>query len=169
MKLDYEHGEVKASDGNAFVPPTAPHTIALDIRLGSQQPRVDVTINGALGERFIIDTGEPAPLLLFDYFQRRHPEALVDRGGGGNARFIRFYGVGGNFQTVPYQLDSVRLGSAEFEGTLAYAVRTRTSYGGSQDGLFGVQFLDFFNLYLNDADSRVYLEPNAFGRSASRR
>lgn len=169
LKLDYEHGAVTAYDGNAFVPPTTPHTIALDIRLGSQQPRVDVTINGALGERFIIDTGAPAPLLLFDYFQRRHPEALVDRGGGGNARFLRFYGVGGNFQTVPYQLDSVRLGSAEFKGTLAYAVRSRTSYGGEQDGLIGVQFLELFNVYLNYADSRIYLEPNAFGRSASGR
>jgi predicted aspartyl protease len=169
LKLDYEHGEVTAYEGNAFVAPTTPHTIALDIRLASQQPRVDVTINGALGERFVIDTGAPAPLMLFDYFQRRHPEALVDRGGGGNARFLRFYGVGGNFQTVPYQLDSVRLGSAEFKQTLAYAVRSRASYGGAQDGLIGIRFLELFNVYLNYADSRIYLEPNAFGRSASHR
>ena len=166
LKLDYEHGEVIAYEADQFVAPTTPHTITLDIRLGSQAPRVDVTINGALGERFLIDTGSPVPLMLFDYFQRRHPEALIDRGGGGDARQLHFTGVGGAFETKPYQLDSMRLGTGEFKQFLAYAVRSRAAYGGDQDGVVGVAFLQLFNVYLDYEDSRIYLEPNAFGQSA---
>ncbi len=153
-KVDCEHGEVIAYEADQFVAPTTPHTIALDIRLGSQTLRVDVTINGALGERFLIDTGSPVPLMPFDYFQRRHLEALIDRGGGGDARQLHFTGVGGAFETKPYQLDSMRLGTGEFKQFFAYAVRSRAAYGGDQDGIVGVAFLQFFH---------VYLEPNAFG------
>lgn len=169
LKLDYEHGAITASDSNRFVPPTTPHTIALDVRLGSQQPLVDVAIDGALGERFVVDTGSPAPVMLFDYFQRRHPEALVDRGGGGDARGLRFSGVGGRFETKPYQLDSMRLGSAVFKQFLAYAVRSRAAYGGDEDGLIGTTFLQLFNVYLDYGDSRIYLEPNAYGQTARTR
>lgn len=169
LKLDYEHGSITAYDAERFVAPATPHTIALDVRLGSQQPRVDVTINGALGERFVIDTGSPAPLMLFDYFQRRHPEALVDRGGGGDARELRFIGVGGRFETRAYQLDSMRMGSAQFKQFLAYAVRSRAAYGVDEDGIIGTAFLQLFNVYFDYGNSRIYLEPNAFGQTARSR
>jgi len=167
LKLDYVHGSVTAYDPASFAAPTAPHTLALDVRLGTQQPMTDVMVNGALGERFIIDTGATAPLALFDYFQRRNRSALVDRGGGGAARNMRFFGVGGAFDVRPYQLDSVKFGTADFKGFLAYAVTSRQAYGLDEDGLIGTQFLNLFDVYLDYANSRVYLEPNELGRAAS--
>ncbi len=167
LKLDYVHGTVTAFDPATFAAPTAPHTLALDVRLGTQQPMTDVMINGALGERFILDTGASAPLALFDYFQRRNRSALVDRGGGGAARNLRHYGVGGAFDVKPYQLDSVKIGSADFKGFLAYAVTSRQAYGVDEDGLIGTGFLNLFDVYLDYGNSRVYLEPNELGRAAS--
>ncbi len=169
LKLDYQHGSVIAFEPSSFVAPASPHTLALDIRLSTQLPMTDVPINGALGERFIIDTGASAPLMVFDYFQRRHGEALVDRGGGGSDRNRRYNGVGGAFQTRPYQLDSVRLGTANFKDFIAFGVRSKSVYASDQDGVVGTEFLRLFNVYLNYGESRIYLEPNDLGRAASGR
>ncbi len=168
LELDYEHAVVTATAPSSFAAPTAPHTVPLDIRLGTQAPMTDVAINGALGERFLIDTGASGPVLIFDYFRRRHPSALVDLGGG-EARNRHFLGVGGAFETQPYQLDSVRLGNVNFKDFLAFVVRTKTAYASDEDGVLGTEFLRLFNVYLDYANSSIYLEPNARGRAARAR
>lgn len=169
LELDYERGTVTARDPVTFAPPTAPHTIALDVRLWAQQPLTDVAINGALGERFGIDTGASGTMLVFDYFQRRHPEALVDRGGGGILRERRFLGVGGAIETKPYDLASVRVGNANFRDVLAYAVHSRVAYGVDEDGMIGTDFLRLFTVSLDYANSRIYLTPNDAGFAAKGR
>lgn len=168
LELDYQHGAVTAIEPAAFVPPVTPHTIALDIRLGTQQPMTDVAINGVVGERFIVDTGASAPLMIFDFFTRRHRKALVDLGAG-LYRERRYSGVGGDFETQPFQLASIRVGTAEFKNFLAFAVRSKTAYTADEDGLFGAEFLSLFNVYLDYGESRIYLEPNDVGRAASGR
>ena len=70
----------------------------------------DVTINGALGERFILDTGGVGTFLIFDYFARRYPEALKDKGEGARSRPVVFRGIGGAFETRPYQIAELKLG-----------------------------------------------------------
>lgn len=168
LELDYQHGAVTAIEPGAFVPPVGPHTIALDIRLGSETPMIDVAINGAVGERFIVDTGASAPLMIFDYFMRRHGKALVDLGAG-PYRNRQYSGVGGEFKTQPFQLASVRLGTADFRNFLAFAVRSKTAYISDHDGLVGTEFLSLFNVYLDYGESHIYLEPNDIGRAASGR
>ncbi|GAC1539308.1 MAG: hypothetical protein NVS3B16_00060 [Vulcanimicrobiaceae bacterium] len=165
LELDYQHATVTAFEADAFVAPTTPHTVPLDIRLATQTPMTDVTINGALGERFVIDTGASASLLIFDYFRRLHRGALVDLGGGA-FRDRHFGGAGGAFETQPFQLASVRLGAAEFRDFLAFAVRSKAAYASEIDGFFGTEFLQLFNVYLDYANSRIYLEPNDLGRAS---
>ncbi len=164
LAIDYERGRVTAIDPGSFEEPKKPGTLALDVRLGSQVPMTDVTVNGALGERFIVDTGSPAPLFLFDYFQRRHKGAMVDKGGGGAARFRRYNGVGGSYESRPYQLDDVTVGNVRFKDFVGYAIQSRTAYSGNADGLLGSEFFRYFTMYLDYADSRIYLEPNSRAR-----
>lgn len=157
LKLDYAKGTVTAISPEAFVAPDAAQSFAIPVRLGSGTPATDVTINGALGERFTIDTGAAGGMMIFDYFARRHPEALKDEGGRAASR-IYFSGVGGEIKTDPVQLQSVRIGPVDFTDFIAYKV-TSKSYSMSEDGVVGPAFLHFFTVYTDYANSQLYLTP----------
>lgn len=93
VTIDYEHQRVTVVPGAAFAPPRAPHVIPVDVRIGSGQPRATVAVNGAVGERFVLDTGGAGTFLIFDYFARRHPDALRDKGGGRDYREVQLFTV----------------------------------------------------------------------------
>jgi hypothetical protein len=124
----------------------------------------DVRVNGALGERFIVDTGGGLAMLIFDYFARRHPEALVD-GSGDSLGGGKNYGVGGAFETRRYRLTSLQVGSVDFKDYVAEAVVSSSAYGGDEDGLIGTGLLKLYTLYTDYPQSTLYLVPNARGRA----
>jgi predicted aspartyl protease len=165
VTIDYEHKRVTVVPGSAYVPPNDPATIPLDVRVGGGQPRASVAVNGALGERFIIDTGGVGTFFIFDYFARRHPEALRDRGGGGAQRLRTLTGIGGTFEVEPYQIESVKLASVNFTDFVGYRVKG-SSYAQNDDGIVGVDFLRLFTIGFDYGKSRLYLVPNASGRAA---
>jgi predicted aspartyl protease len=169
LELDYERGEVTAIDPDAFVPPTDPLTNAVTVRLGSGVPLTDVSVNGALGERFMVDTGAAGGMMIFDYFARRHPEALVDAGHGYAGPAQTFLGVGGEFEARPLQLSSVRLGRVNFADFVAYVVASSKSYGFHADGLIGAGFLELYTVYTDYQNSMLNFVPNALGRSSMKK
>ena len=143
------------------------YVFALDARMGDGSPYVSVTINGALSERFAVDTGGAGTFMIFDAFARKHPEALVDKGGGGSLRDMQYFGVGGQIETRPYQLGSVKLGPLNFVDFVGYRVTSAQSYAGSDnDGIIGTDFLRLFTVGFDYANGRVYLVPNTAGRKA---
>ncbi len=168
LKLDYEHGTVTALDPDTFTPPADPMLNALDVRLGTGVPITSVTVNGALGERFTIDTGAAGGVLIFDYFARRHPEALVDLSKGFAGPPVQFSGVGGDFDTRRYELASVRVGRVDYQNFIADVVTSSQAYGGNDDGLIGSTFLNLYTLYTDYQNSRLYLVPNGIGRRVMR-
>jgi hypothetical protein len=167
LKIDYAHHEISAVSRDGFLPPGG-DAIALDARLGGGSPQVDVRLNGALGERFVVDTGASGSLVIFDYFARRYPNALVDLGGGEN-RGRRYAGVGGAIQTQPYQLQTIELGPLVFHKFVVYRVTSRSSFPVAADGLIGADLLRYFDLYTDYAHARLYLAPNDDGRAVARR
>ncbi len=168
LELDYEHGRVTALRLDKPLTIDEPGTFRLDIRLGTQRPMTSVTINNALGERFLIDTGADGTLLIFDYFARRYPHSLVDGGGGGDERRAHLSGIGGPIEVRPYQLDQVQIGSVRFQNFVGYRVLERRAYNGTTDGLIGARLLRYFTVWLDYTDSQVFLVPNADGRRAMR-
>lgn len=164
LAIDYEHGTVTATEPDAFAPPKASPTFTIPVRLGSQTPLTDVTLGGALGERFLIDTGGGGTMLVFDYFARRHPEALT--GALSAYGEPTFRGVGGNFATRPYRIGAVRLGNLNFKDFTVFRVMSANAYSGSEDGVIGVGFLELFTLYTDYGNSVLYLVPNAAGRAS---
>lgn len=122
-----------------------------------------MTVNGALGERWIVDTGGAGNFLIFDYFARRHPEALRDESTVA-IRPAVLRGIGGDFETRAYRIGAMRLGNVVFRDFVGYRVVSSTSYAGSSDGLIGPGFLRFFTLGLDYGGSRLYLTPNSEGR-----
>lgn len=164
LKMDYEHGQVTALAPSSFSAPTERATNALFVRLGSGVPMTDVKLNGALGERFIVDTGAARGVFVFDYFARRHPEALIDTSGGMLATG-HFAGAGGAFETHRYQLASVLIGNVNFKDFFADVVVTPGAYSGDGDGLIGTELLKFYTLYTDYENSMLYLVPNSLGRA----
>ncbi|HEV2644313.1 MAG TPA: aspartyl protease family protein [Candidatus Elarobacter sp.] len=167
VTIDYEKKQVTAVREPDYVVPKGNHVIALDVRIGDGSPYVNVAVNGALSERFILDTGHAGTFMIFDAFARKHPEALVDKGGGGDLRNMEWYGVGGAIETRPYQLASVKIGALNFVDFVGYRVTNDRSYDfGSDDGVIGSDFLRLFTVGLDYASGHVYLVPNTAGRKA---
>jgi predicted aspartyl protease len=159
ITIDYAHKVVFADRYGSYQP--LGHALQLPIRLGSFQPMTTVKVNGAIAERMLIDTGAAgATVLLFNYFARRHPEALVDDlGKGARSNPISFNGVGGGFATKPYAFNSLLIGNFNFHDFVGYVVTSR-AYSGTQDGLIGSGFLQFFTVQLDYPNGVIYLEPN---------
>jgi hypothetical protein len=160
ITIDYVHHTVTAQRDGTYSPPTGKDTIALPLRLGSQQPMISVSINGVVAERTLVDTGAEAELMVFDYFARRHPEAIVDHGvfrGGSPAIFS---GVGGNFMANPHTVNSMRLGYLNFHDFTIYQVVSRGVYENDQDALFGSTLLAFFDVHFDYPNGMMYLVPN---------
>jgi predicted aspartyl protease len=166
VTIDYQHRRVSVVPEAAYAAPlAADHLIPLDVRVLDGVPNVDVTINGVLADRFSIDTGGTGSIMINNSFARKHPEALVDKGGGGNLRRMTFTGVGGNLRTVPVQLGSVRIGPFNLVNFLSYLITSESIYMGG-DGTIGPDFLRLFTLGIDYGKNRVYLVPNDLGRSA---
>ena len=167
VTIDYEKKQVTVVREPDYVAPKGNHVFTLDVRIGDGSPYVSVKINEALSERFIIDTGHAGTFMIFDAFARKHPEALVDKGGGGALRNVQYYGVGGTIETRPYQLASVKVGWLNFLDFVGFRVTNDRSYDfGSDDGVIGSDFLKLFTVGLDYANSHVYLVPNTAGRKA---
>lgn len=167
VTIDYEKKQLTVVREPDYAPPEGSRVFWLDVRIGDGVPVTNVRINGALSEHFILDTGHGGTFMIFDAFARKHPEALKDKGGGGELRDVSFYGVGGRFATEPYQLASVKVGGLNFQDFVGFRVTASGSYAvGDDDGLIGADFLKLFTLGLDYANGRVYLVPNAAGRKA---
>lgn len=169
LHLDYERGRLTAFQAGSTPLPTHGKLVTLDIRLGTQQPMTTALVNGAAGERFVVDTGNRGGFIIFDYFARRNPGALVDLGGGSDReRYSNFSGVGGRVDITPYRLATVQIGKAVFNNFFGYRVAQRKAYAINQDGLIGTTFLRDFNLWLDYVDSAIVMELNGNGASALR-
>jgi predicted aspartyl protease len=163
VTIDYENKRVTVVPGANYVPPAASDTIPLDVRLSSGQPRATMTLNGALGERWILDTGGSTSVIVFDYFARRHPEAVHEAGPADGHRHM--YGIGGEIDTAPLRIDSLQLAGVNLSGFTGYRVVGQTPYAQNDDGIVGVDFLRLFTLGFDYSHSKVYLVPNTVGRA----
>ena len=167
VTIDYEKKVVTVVREPDYVAPQGNRVFALDVRIGEGVPYTNVKVNGALSERFLLDTGGAGTFMIFDAFARKHPEALVDKGYGGDLRNVEYYGVGGRIETRAIQLASVKVGGLNFQDFVGFRVLSEKSYAaGDDDGLIGSEFLRMFTVGLDYANSRVYLVPNAAGRKA---
>lgn len=165
VTIDYEHQTVTVVPGLAFQAPTDPRTIPVDVRIGSGVPQTVVSVNGARGDRFILDTGGGGTFLITDYFARHHPEAFTNQTT--NNAVLQFEGIGGEFDVKQYRMSRVDFSSASFRNWVGYRILTKGVYESDEsDGIIGAEFLRLFTVSLNYGNSRIYLVPNRFGRAA---
>jgi hypothetical protein len=182
LKLDYEHDSITAVHADFSVASLPRGSILLDVRLGDRVPVTSISINGYPGNRFLVDTGDTAGLIIADHFAKHFPKALVDETGGAafddrdsqlsiHAHDARsplqvVNGVGEVTDIRPYLLDTVTIGQVNFRHFAAYREMPLEDSGGTYDGLIGEANLHYFTVWLDYVNSRILLTPNAAGRAA---
>jgi predicted aspartyl protease len=164
IKIDYEHGTVDAIEAQTFTPPG--DGMILDAVLDDQVPMVGVTVNKAVGERFIFDTGAD-DVVVFSSFAKKHPEAVDDHSPkkilSRVFNLIQASGVGGKLKMHPVMLAEMQLANVHYADQFAMVMLgdQPAFEGEDEDGLVGAAVLRAFDVYLDYANSRVVLVPNA--------
>jgi len=167
VRIDYVNHAVTVHRWGTYTAPSGPAFNAIPVRLDDETPLVSATINGATAERITVDTGAQASFMLFNYFARRHPEALTGKHAHPWFRDVEFEGVGGIVETKPYQLSEIDFATMRFVDFIGYVV-TSNAYGSDQDGLFGSDFLHFYDVFLDYPNGQIVLGLNETGRKAAK-
>jgi predicted aspartyl protease len=163
LTIDYANRRVTAQAYGSYDPPSGKNVYALPIRLDAQQPMITATINGARADRMIVDTGAGGTFFLFDYFARRHPQALRDMFSvGSNDDPLFFMGVGGSFRTTEYKIQTISIGPVRFDRYQGFVV-DKSSYDVNEDGLIGRAFLNYFTVMFDYPGGMMYLTPDMRG------
>jgi predicted aspartyl protease len=165
VTIDYDAKRVTVVPGQLFQAPGDPHTIPIDVRVGTGQPQTTVSVNGVRGDRFVLDTGDFSSFMITDYFARHHPDAFKNQTGEQGS--LTLQGVGGGFRVRPYKMSDVTISSLDLRDWTGYRIVSQGSYESDEgDGTLGGSFFRFFTVMLDYGGSRVYLVPNQTGRKA---
>jgi Aspartyl protease len=157
VTVDYDNGTVDATAPEAFEPPPSATRIPTGMNYGV--PEVSLALGGLQGDRFVIDTGaQQATVVLFRHFARLHPRAISEALWRGYGQKTKLEMVGGTVTNTQVLLKSVSFGPWFFAGMDGLLSNSPPSFD-NQDGLIGSRFLGLFKLTLDEAHSRVYLEP----------
>jgi hypothetical protein len=163
FKIDYENGTVDAMRYDAALPKDA---FAVDAVLDDGVPMIPLTVNGVIGERFILDTGSD-DVVLFNGFAKQHPEVVKDHSPqhviSREFNLLTSEGVGGELHTRALALEHMRLGTVQFNDFFSEVMSgDQPAFEGEDtDGLIGASVLSAFDVYLDYANSRVAFALNA--------
>jgi hypothetical protein len=162
LTIDYDAGTVVAVPAELYVPPSAVDALVLDVRLNSRVPMTTVSLDGANGDSFVVDTGGVMTLLVSDHFAELHKEIFdnVEHQGP----LPRLFGVGGSIgDVIPYKIGHLIFATIDFRDAPVFRITSPQSYP-AIDGLIGPDLLRLFTVGIDYRHSRIYLVPNARGR-----
>jgi len=166
LQVDYGHKAVTALLPGMYEPPSDAYVIPA--ALDDQVPVIAVQVGQTIGEHFILDTGATDGFLFPD-FAATHKQDVADRGLGS---VIDFYypheyaeGVGGYIKLKPTQVAAFTVGGITFKDWLVNVlVNDYAQEAEDYDGLVGYDFLRYFTVVFDYADSQIYLEPSDAAR-----
>jgi len=166
LRVDYGHKTVTALVPGMYTPPS--DAFVVPAALDDQVPVISVQVGQSIGEHFILDTGATNGFLFPD-FAVNHKRDVADRGLGA---IIDFYypheyaeGVGGYIKLKPLQVAMFRVGGITFnDWVVNVLVNDYAQEAEDYDGLVGYDFLRYFTVVFDYADSQIYLEPSDAAR-----
>lgn len=156
LQIDYADARVAAAPPGAPNIPSAT-AVPLAIRFSNESPLVEATVNGAVGNRFVIDTGGVTGLLLFDPFVSRNAKVIFARPNRGDHP-VTFVGLTGDVQATSTQLAHVQLGTIRFDDFPGLIMTNGSGGNRDTDGIFGSQFFRRFIVTMDYESSKIYLD-----------
>lgn len=161
ITIDYSAKRVSVVPAGTYTPPAmTPDSDILPMRVGTRWAYVPTSINGAIADRMLVDTGAATDFMLFDYFLRRYPEAVSTRVAYKAPNPVYYLGVGGRFEAHLLRLDDVDIGRFHLKQFDAVAVDSIKSYAQNADGVIGPGILEHFIVGFDYEDGRLYLIHN---------
>lgn len=166
LQVDYGHKTVTALLPGMYQPPSDAYVIPA--ALDDQVPVIAVQVGQTIGEHFILDTGA-SDGFLFPDFVANHKQDVADRGLGSVVDFYYPHeyaeGVGGYIKLKPTQVAAFTVGGITFKDWLVNVlVNDYAQEEEDYDGLVGYDFLRYFTVVFDYADSQIYLEPSDAAR-----
>ncbi len=156
LKIDYANGTVDAMRPAALT--VAPGATPLEVRLNSGTPVAHVELGDAGGDDFILDTGAAFSYVVFQRFARAHPDSFAAASDG---RTFSASGVGGSMPYRRIASKRIELGTWALDDDFGAEALSPSALGfDTEDGLIGADILKLFTVYLDYANSRIYLAPN---------
>lgn len=153
LRIDYGQGKVDAIVPSAFSAPPAAVAVPVDLR--EHVPMLALSIGGSTGDRFVLDTGADATLVVGPRFMRLHPPA---HDPSRRARKEDFISIAGEEKFASVTIHGVSLGPWNFDTDGYIAQVPESGQWEGLDGLLGAHLLSAFTLYLDYANDRVLFE-----------
>jgi hypothetical protein len=159
VRLDYANGTLDVQKPGTFVAP--PNAIA--IKLTSQRPPlVAATIGSASGDRFAVDTGAYAVIVL-PRFVSAHPElfnAQAEFHNVGEQYVRKLQPICGTTPMTAYKVPDLRVDDVDVPDWLVLTPKQGSCFNiESIDGLLGFDYLRLFTVTFDLPESRIYLVP----------
>ena len=158
VRIDYAARRLTLSDPVAPLPPAAPGTHTLPLKLENRTPTILASVDGRAPARFMVDTGDSGEVHL--YTQYAQANGLLPRPGDARAQARIGMGVGGTTTETLTPDHTLALGGQELGGVTVATMtgpgitRISTSAGG-----IGNLALRRFIATFDYAHDRLRLEP----------
>jgi hypothetical protein len=161
VTIDYQAHTVHVTPSTTYVPPSSPTATELKINLASFEPDVPVVVGNVPAENMTIATAFSGHLAFYAAFRQRNPK-LFEKPVG----HVRSDTPSGQITSPVYVFPKVTIGPMTFTDSDVLAPPASAFSG--HDGAIGYDLLSLFDVDLDYAHERVYLTPNAYGKSSTR-
>jgi hypothetical protein len=132
-----------------------PDSDILPVRVVDHQPVLSVTLDNALAEHMVIDTGAGADMIVFDSFSRRYPE--IFGASGATAEDPVLYSGAKEPNAKGFRMEEVHVGRYEFKMFDIINMASLKNYPPDTDGLVGPGMLEHFTATLDLVGGKLYL------------
>ena len=157
IQLDYHDAKLAAIRSDRFQPPSDASPITL--RLDDGVPMVSAMISGHNAEDILVDTGSDTPIVYSRFVQEAgwptpNPETTV--------KAVLYYPLYGIVRCNAVRFSYVQLGNYYFRDMLGYITFASPKFEAPDtDGLIGANLLNYFTVFFDYPESKMYLQPNA--------
>ena len=156
VTFDASKHRVTAVPSDQFTAPVmTPDSDILPVRVVDHQPVLSATINGAVAERIVLDTGAGTDMILFGYFARRYPEIFASKVA--TSQDPTLYSGAKEPDAKGYRMQDVEIGRYKFKPFDVTTVDQLKNYAPETDGLLGPGILDHFSASLDLVGGKLYL------------
>jgi predicted aspartyl protease len=151
--IDFVRGNLTLHDIARFVPPAGVEAEPLRI---NPLPYVEATLEGGVAAWLLLDTGQGAPVVLWQEFVKQHPDILTVP----QKRWAQATGIGGGRQVMESELRSLRIFGEE-HGKTPVLIQEAPKQGWHHPkvaGRIGMALLDRLRLTIHPTHRRIWIE-----------
>ncbi len=166
FKLDWVNGTLDVVPAKTFAPPDGADLAPMQLDDGV--PLIAMGIGSAVASRVVLDTDNFSTIIFGTYIDK-HPDDFVDQSHGRRATRVapfaddRSSAFGQPLEVWVDKVSHLQLTLADYRELPVWVTNFPYSEGGDDiDAIVGRDYLEYFDIYFDYPDGRIYLKPNAY-------